>query len=137
MLIDFTVENFRSFADAQTFSMIASNDSSHAECRGREGRFPPAEGGGTLWSERVGQEQSDQIARIHAEIYRGIGNQDEPRRPDLGDRAVSIGSRMAKETLFVCHSPAHSRNRVPVRVCGHRKSVFTGSGFMSNGRVVE
>jgi hypothetical protein len=29
MLIDFTVENFRSFADAQTFSMIASKDASH------------------------------------------------------------------------------------------------------------
>ena len=31
MLIDFTVENFRSFADAQTFSMIASKDSSNPQ----------------------------------------------------------------------------------------------------------
>jgi hypothetical protein len=31
MLIDFTVENYRSFAEAQTLSLIANNDMSHPE----------------------------------------------------------------------------------------------------------
>jgi AAA15 family ATPase/GTPase len=39
MLIDFTVENFRSFADAQTFSMLASSDSSHEENVVKKGPF--------------------------------------------------------------------------------------------------
>jgi AAA15 family ATPase/GTPase len=39
MLIDFTVENFRSFAEAQTLSMIASKDSSHEESVVEKGPF--------------------------------------------------------------------------------------------------
>jgi energy-coupling factor transporter ATP-binding protein EcfA2 len=39
MLIDFTVENFRSFAEAQTFSMIASKDSSHEQNVVQQGPF--------------------------------------------------------------------------------------------------
>ena len=39
MLIDFTVENFRSFSDAQTFSMIVANDSSHKESVTEKGDF--------------------------------------------------------------------------------------------------
>jgi AAA15 family ATPase/GTPase len=39
MLIDFTVENFRSFAEAQTLSMIASKDSSHEQNVVQHGPF--------------------------------------------------------------------------------------------------
>jgi len=39
MLIDFSVENYRSFADAQTFSMIASKDSSHEQNVAEQGAF--------------------------------------------------------------------------------------------------
>lgn len=39
MLIEFTVENYRSFSDAQTLSMIASKDSSHPQNVVQEGEF--------------------------------------------------------------------------------------------------
>ena len=39
MLIDFTVENYRSFAEPQTLSLIASKDSSHPEHVVEQGSF--------------------------------------------------------------------------------------------------
>ena len=48
MLIDFTVENFRSFGDAQTFSMIASKDASHPAHVVEKGRSAFSKNGSNL-----------------------------------------------------------------------------------------
>ena len=121
MLIDFTVENFRSFGDAQTFSMIASKDASHQAHVVEKGR--------SAFSKR--QQSMERTPPARAILSRrstswSSSSKSPPTKMNLGDPIADVEPfRLSRDwrsqTLDVRHPPAHQRNRVPVRTLSHTR----------------